>query len=281
MRGRPRSAGGGRRAPAAAIAALLVLSPLAGSAEASATVALVIDDLGYDRGAARRALALPPPVAVAVLPGAPHARSIARAARRAGTDVLVHLPLHGSAAAEESAALHAGMADERLRQGVRAALDAVPGAIGLNNHQGSAFTADLGAMRAVMDVLAARSRPLLFIDSRTTAATRAEAAARLAGVPVARRHVFLDHHRGADAIAAAVRDWLARARRDGCALAIGHPRPQTLRVLERLLPRADDVDRVGLRTYIERCGRNAPGGNQWQASSSPLPKARKSSRRSR
>lgn len=247
-------------------------------AAAPPTVALLIDDLGYDRHAARRALALPPPVAVAVLPHSPHGRAIARAAGRAGTDVLVHLPMQGASEAVEAGTLDGRMSNRELRRGVRRALDAVPGAIGVNNHQGSALTADLGAMRAVMQVLAARGRSLLFIDSRTTAATQAEAAARLAGVPVARRHVFLDHHRGADAVAASVRDWLARARRQGCALAIGHPHRQTLRVLERLLPRADDVDRVDLRTYIERCGINAPGGNTWQASSSPSPRARKSSR---
>lgn len=278
MREPVRSARRNGWARAAAVALALALAPATVAAQRP-TVALVIDDLGYDRTAARRALALAPPVAVAVLPHAPYAGRIARAARRAGTDVLLHLPMHGTSDYEETGALHPGMSDRRVRRSVRRALEAVPGAIGVNNHQGSAFTADLGAMRTVMQVLAARQGPpLVFVDSRTTVATQAETAARLAGIPVASRHVFLDHHRGQDAIAAAVRDWLARARREGCALAIGHPRPETLRVLERMLPRADDVDRVDLRTYIERCGHNVPGASPWQASSSLSPKARKSSR---
>ncbi len=266
---------------AVAIAAVLGIGLACAQARAAPvppTVALIIDDLGYDRASARRALALAPPVAVAVLPRAPHTARIARAARRAGTDLLVHLPMAGSSEAMETGALHAGMTRLHMRLAVSGALDAVPGAIGVNNHQGSALTADRAAMTAVMEVLAARDRRLLFIDSRTTAATQAEAAARSAGIPVARRHVFLDHTRDPGAIGAAVRDWLARARRRGCALAIAHPRAETLRILERLLPRADDVDRVDLQTYVERCGSNARGGRPWQAYSSRSPRARKSSR---
>lgn len=238
----------------------LLLSAAIGSVEAG-TAALLIDDLGNNRGLARRALALPPPVAVAVLPGSPYARDVARAAHRAGSDVVVHLPMEASGVTPAAGTLRSDMAPAEFRAHVDAALAAVPRAIGVNNHMGSGLTRERLSMDRLMHQLAARGG-LLFIDSRTTADSHAAAAARSAGLAVAHRDVFLDHDRDPAAIAGQVRRWLERARNHGCALAIAHPHPETLEVLERMLPRADDVRRVGLRTYVERCGTPAmrPGG---------------------
>lgn len=253
----------------------LLLGAAAASASAG-TAALLIDDLGYSRSLARRALALPPPVAVAVLPDAPYSRDIARAADRAGTDVLVHLPMEAAATAPTAGMLRADMDAATFRDRVAAALEAVPGAIGVNNHMGSRLTGEHAAMARLMRQLAAADGHLMFVDSRTTAATRAEAAARDAGVGVARRDVFLDNVREPGAIAGQVRRWLEQARRSGCALAIAHPYPETLRVLERVLPRADDVQRVDMRTYVARCGTPAREGASWRVSAYPSPMAPKS-----
>ncbi|MFW5969244.1 MAG: divergent polysaccharide deacetylase family protein [Halofilum sp. (in: g-proteobacteria)] len=248
---------------------VLLLALGAGQAAAAPTVALIIDDLGHNRESARRALSLPPPFAVAILPHAPRTDSIARAAGRAGTDILVHLPMEAERGPAAPHALLSSMGHETLRARLRRAIDSVPGAVGVNNHQGSGLTARGSVMDIVMRELAERSPPLLFIDSRTTAASQAETAAREAGVAVARRHVFIDHRRDTEAIARATEAWFERARRTGCALAIAHPRAATMRVLERKLPRAEKVERVDLKTYIERCGTPADGDGKWRVSSSP------------
>ncbi len=116
-------------------------------------------------------------------------------------------------------------------------LDTVPYAVGVNNHEGSRGTSDLLLMSELMPLL--RERKLFFVDSRTTAATVAETAAHIAGVPAASRNVFLDDVQSASAIriqfALAVRD----AREKGSALAIGHPHPETLKVLSEMLPEAE------------------------------------------
>lgn len=249
-------------------ALLLLLALGIGQAAAAPTTALIIDDLGHNRESARRALALPPPFAVAILPHAPHTGAIARAAGRAGTDVLVHLPMEAERGPAAPNALLSSMDDETLRARFARAVDSVPGAVGVNNHQGSGLTARASVMEVVMRELAERSPPLLFVDSRTTAASEAETAARKAGVAVARRHVFLDHRGGRDAIERATEAWFERARETGCALAIAHPRPDTMRVLEKKLPRAQGIERVDLMTYIERCGTPAPGDIKWRVSSS-------------
>ncbi len=272
----------GRVSDTAAWLASLVLvfagAAASGAPRPEATAALIIDDLGHDRARAQRVLALPPPITVAVLPETPHGRWIGRAAHRAGTDVLVHLPMATRPRPRGSTTLHAGMDASELDRRISAGLAELPMAVGINNHRGSRMTRNRSAMDRVMTALKRQRRPLLFVDSRTTSRTQALAAAKAADIGAAERDVFLDTDRDPKAIAEQVHRWLTRARVEGCALAIGHPYPETLRVLERVLVRADDVDRVDLRTYVQRCGRPPTGRQKWRASSSPSPTAPRSSR---
>lgn len=235
-------------------AAVALLTLLWGAGAQAATIALIIDDLGHNRERARRVLALPPPVTVAVLPEAPYSGLIARSAAAAGIEVLVHLPMEGENDRLPVPGLRAGVSGVRMREAVRGALAQVPGAIGVSNHMGSVLTADGPAMRLLMDALKAAPHPLLFVDSRTTPETVAETAAIRAGLGTTARDVFLDNDPTPAAIERQLHGWLRRARTTGCALAIGHPYPQTLATLERLLPRVQGVRRVGLREYIESCG---------------------------
>jgi len=118
---------------------------------------------------------------------------------------------------------------------VAADLDDVPGAEGVNNHMGSRASADRPTMDAVLSVL--KQRGLYFLDSRTTAFTvAAEEAGRL-GVPCRSRSVFLDDVADESAIRNQLERALGDARSEGAAVAIGHPHPKTLAVLERELPR--------------------------------------------
>lgn len=236
---------------------LALLTLLASLGAQAATVTLVIDDLGYNRDRARRALALPPPVTAAVLPDAPHARRIAEAADRAGIELLVHMPMQGHESDMHAGFLHADMDEMQFRQGIRKGLSAVPGAIGVNNHMGSVLTTDRRAMDLFMHELKAAPSSLLFLDSRTTPESVAHAAAGRAGLATARRDVFLDNDLSSAAIERQFHRWLRKARDTGCALAIAHPHPETLVVLERLLPHLQGVRRVGLAEYVKQCGRPA------------------------
>jgi len=234
-----------------------VAAMLAGSVAHAATVALVIDDLGYNRDRARRALALPPPVTAAVLPDAPYTTQIAHAADQAGIELLVHMPMQGEEDYMHPGFLRSGMSPMGFRQRVREGISQVPGAVGLNNHMGSVLTTDQGAMDLLMRELRAAPAPLLFLDSRTTADSVAFHAASHAGVATTRRDVFLDNDLDPAAIERQFTRWVRKARDNGCALAIAHPHPETLVVLERLLPHMNGVRRVGIVEYIRVCGRPA------------------------
>ncbi|HEX5134479.1 MAG TPA: divergent polysaccharide deacetylase family protein, partial [Thermoanaerobaculia bacterium] len=205
---------------------------------AQARIAIVIDDLGNDADALERIARWPYAVAGAVLPGLPGSAGAARRLAASGKEVLLHLPMEPDGyplVAPGPGVILRSDTDEAIAHTVIEDLASVPGAVGVNNHLGSAATADPRVMRAVVRVLAERG--LFFIDSRTTEATVARRVADEAALPAVSRRVFLDAVPSASAIERAYRDLLAKAKKDGSALAIGHPHPATLELLERELPR--------------------------------------------
>ncbi len=194
-------------------------------------IVLVIDDVGLDLAAAQRVIDLPVATSLAVLPYADAATTVAQRARRAGRDVLVHMPMEPLGLADPGPnALRLGLEREDLELRARWAMARVPGAIGFNNHMGSRFTQDPAALRIAMSAIAEEG--LIFLDSRTSAASRGSAVARGLGLDVLERDVFIDHELDADAILAALEEAETLALRRGHAVLIGHPHDITLDHLE-------------------------------------------------
>jgi len=204
----------------------------------AARIAIVIDDLGNDREAVERIARWPFRVAGAVLPGLPGSAETARRLSASGKEVLLHLPMEPDGYPRirpGPGVVLRSDSDEKIAQTVVDDLETVPGAVGVNNHMGSAATADPRVMRAVVRVLTARR--LFLLDSRTTEATVARRIADEEQLPAVSRKVFLDAVESEDALERSFRDLVLRAKKDGTALAIGHPHSATLALLERELPR--------------------------------------------
>ncbi|MEM1438299.1 MAG: divergent polysaccharide deacetylase family protein [Pseudomonadota bacterium] len=218
-------------------AAALAVTPTAQASDLGATprIAIIIDDLGYRAALDARILELPAEVAVAVLPNAPNTRHVAETAARQARDVLVHLPMQAlgpdGLADYAPVALRADVTRDELERVVAHALAAVPEARGINNHMGSLLTRQHKPMRWLMQTLACH-RDLYFIDSFTTAESVAHQMAQEAHVPTARRDVFLDDSHDEAEIRAQFKRLVRLAHERGAALAIGHPQPETLAVLE-------------------------------------------------
>lgn len=233
---------------------LLLSAWLVAATATAAELAVVMDDLGYNRDRAERVLALPAPVTLALLPFAPETAAIAARARQTGHEVILHQPMEALPASRGGrlpGTLTSEMTPEQFFEALEAALGAVPGVVGLNNHTGSRLTQDPAAMRRLMRVLAARN--LMFLDSRTTAATVAYAAAREASVPALERDVFLDHDPRLPALAAELQRALGIARRRGHAVLIAHPYDVTLAFLHQALAELpDDVSVVSLGRLAAR-----------------------------
>jgi polysaccharide deacetylase 2 family uncharacterized protein YibQ len=210
--------------------------------EGKGVVALVIDDVGYEESALSSLATLDGPLAISVLPSSPHAREAAALANKKKWDLMVHLPMDSAAGKPEKDSVGEKDSDDVIRERLAAALEHVPGAIGLNNHQGSTATADARVMRVVLRIV--KERSLFFLDSRTTAASVAPREARALGIAFLERDVFLDDAAAEaeapggvpEALESAWKKALGVARKKGHAIVIGHPHPATLEFLAKHLP---------------------------------------------
>jgi polysaccharide deacetylase 2 family uncharacterized protein YibQ len=196
--------------------------PTVASGVERGAIAVLIDDLGRSVDTIDRLAALGVPLGGAVLPFEPRTAEVAARLAERGLEVLCHLPMEALAGEDPGpGALDVGMRPRRLRAATRRALDAVPGAVGVNNHMGSALSEDREAMTAVLEVV--RARELFFVDSRTSPNSVGYRLARDLGVPAAERKVFLDGDRDPSAIRSELRRLLEIADRGAPAIAIGHP----------------------------------------------------------
>lgn len=250
----------------------LLLPGLAAGAPASQrpAISILIDDIGDRLGPGRQAVELPGPVALAFLPHTPHAAALAQLAHEYRKEVLLHLPMQAVEAGPLGpGAMTLDMDRAQFLRTLAANLASVPHLVGVNNHMGSLLTQHPGHMTWLMQALKRRG-DLFFLDSRTSAATVAEQMALENGLPALRRHVFLDHDRSRAAVEREFERLLALARRQGHAIAIGHPYPSTLAVLQarlqqleaagiELIPMTEMIRRQTERRSARRAG--SPNGS--------------------
>jgi len=212
--------------------------PPAGPSLAGPLLAIIIDDIGYQYGPAKKLINLGLPLTLSILPHSPHGQQIARLARKRGLEVMLHLPMEPSAYPKLKpgpGALLISMSPEELRQKTLDDIASVPGAKGANNHMGSRFTENSQALRPVLQVLADKN--MFFIDSITSTRSRAYSLARDMGLTTARRTIFLDHDHSLPAVRRQLQRILSMAQRGSQVVAIGHPHQATIQALAEFAPR--------------------------------------------
>jgi hypothetical protein len=200
-------------------------------------VAIIIDDLGYDKKIAKKLSRLNSGITFSILPHSPHQKSIARLAHENGIDIMLHLPMEPieyPAVNPGPGTLLTAMTPDELIRKLEKNLAAVPYIKGVNNHMGSRMTAESGQMYQIFSIL--KKRNLFFIDSRTTSKTLCKPSARLFQIPFAQRDVFLDHTQDPDFIRRQIKELIRIAQRNGQAVGIGHPHSITYEVLREMMP---------------------------------------------
>ena len=217
----------------------ILFAPLA-SAEAQPTslhastkiaqIAIIIDDIGYNRPAGEHIINVPGALTYAVIPFTPFAKKLATLAHTNNKEVLLHLPMEATVRKQlDTGGLTVHQSKYELKDLVNSSLSAVPYVTGFNNHMGSLLTTDRKAMEWIMEE--ASSQQLFFIDSVTNAASIAGKVASEHGIPNLRRDVFLDNNPSKDKIHRAFLLLLSKARKNGYAIGIAHPHPETIKYL--------------------------------------------------
>jgi hypothetical protein len=195
-------------------------------------VAIVIDDMGYNKKNCEALLDLDLNLSFAFLPFGPYTAQQASRANRLGRDVLLHFPMEASDLKWKPGpgTVTIAMDYPEIRRIFDDNLASVPYASGINNHMGSRFTQNNRAMRDFME--AVQETGLFFLDSRTSRNSVGVFMAKKMAVQTAKRDVFLDNVRDPQKIIIQLRKLVDVARRQGFAIAIGHPYPETLQALK-------------------------------------------------
>ena len=200
-------------------------------------VALIIDDLGYDKKMAKKFTQLNVTLTFSILPHSPFQQSIVRLAESKGLEVMLHLPMEPVEYPEvdpgPGTLFNSMSADELIAQLDRN-LNTLPNVKGVNNHMGSRLTAESTQLYQIFSVL--KQRGLYFIDSRTSAESLCEPSARLFQLPFAQRDIFLDHDPTPEFIRNQIKELIRIAKRKGQAVGIMHPHATTLKTLREELP---------------------------------------------
>jgi polysaccharide deacetylase 2 family uncharacterized protein YibQ len=200
-------------------------------------VAIIIDDLGYDRKIAEKLSNLNAVLTFSILPHSPYQKEIARLSQSKGFDTILHLPMEPieyPSVDPGPGTLLVSMTPDQLLQQLDKDLDAVPFIKGVNNHMGSRMTAESSQMYQIFTIL--KKRGLFFVDSRTTVDSLCKPSARLFQIPFAQRDIFLDHQQDAEFVRRQIKKLVRIAKRNGQAVGIGHPYAITYEVLREMLP---------------------------------------------
>ena len=198
-------------------------------------IAIVIDDMGVSHRRTANISSLDYPLTSSFLTYASNLRPQIAAAERAGHEIIAHLPMEPKASMNVSPdVLTVKMNEKQVAEGLNGMLDKFPGIAGVNNHMGSRFTEDAERMDVVMKEL--EKRGLFFLDSKTTPHSAGEKAAKDNRVRYVSRNVFLDNEDKFDYVMRQLRQTEAIARKNGYAVAIGHPKEQTYNALKVWLP---------------------------------------------
>lgn len=221
--------------------------------EGKAKVAIIIDDMGYQKEMADRIMNLNFPVTVSVLPFLPYSRYVAQLAKEKGMTVLLHLPMepHNSNVDPGKGAIFSTMSEQEIRAKFLANWQDVPYVSGVSNHMGSKITENRDIMKIILSEI--KEKNLYFIDSMTSPDSVGYQLSREMGIKTAQRTVFLDNEQDIDYIGNQIDVLKEFALKYGSAIAIGHPYCNTIDMLMEayLTFPAEGIEIVKLEELLE------------------------------
>ncbi|MBN2441371.1 MAG: divergent polysaccharide deacetylase family protein [Spirochaetales bacterium] len=199
-------------------------------------IALVIDDAGNNIEDLLPFLQFPGKLTIAVLPQLPYSREAATLIKESGKEVLLHLPMEAESGINPGpGALFVTDTTEEIIRKLQENLSTVPGAIGVNNHMGSKFTANPEKMEILFRYFS--QHKLYFLDSRTTNRSVSGELAAAAGIPFLRRNIFIDNIPVKESIRNQMEKGIALAKKMKYVILIGHVQnSEVLDVLYEILP---------------------------------------------
>ena len=199
-------------------------------------ISIIIDDMGYRLKSGQRAVNLPGDITYSFLPHAPHVNQLTQRAHEQNKEVMLHLPMEAVAGKKLGpGGLTECMTEKKFVKVLESSINSIPHVSGFNNHMGSRLTKSPLWMKRLMQEVAT-DKKLFFVDSKTTSDSVAFKVARAEGLNSIQRDIFIDHEDSKSFIQKQLRKLIKKAQQNGTALAIAHPKKNTLSELELWLP---------------------------------------------
>ncbi|RXI27480.1 hypothetical protein CRU89_05465 [Aliarcobacter trophiarum] len=159
---------------------------------------------------------------------------------------MIHFPMQASKNFKNSEVdtLNISHSYEKIEERVKKLRDWYPNATYTNNHTGSVFTENYESMDMLFRAL--KKYNFIFVDSKTTPNSVAKELSVKYQMPYIVRDTFLDNDRNFTAIQNQLKDAIKVAKKDGYAVAIGHPYDITIKVLKESKHLLNDVEPIFL-----------------------------------
>jgi len=198
-------------------------------------IVVVIDDMGISYKRTADIASLQAPLTASFLTYGKNLQKQIENSQKAGQEIMIHVPMEAQNATDIAPdVLTTQMGVEEIKKNIEDMIAKFDKVAGINNHMGSKLTEDKDRMLAIMEVL--KKHNMFFLDSKTSAASKAEEAAEETGIAYAHRHIFIDNNNDKEYILGQLQKAENVARKNGYAIAIGHPKSQTYEALKEWLP---------------------------------------------
>jgi hypothetical protein len=199
------------------------------------TIAIVLDDWGYNLNDVYSLEQIKYPITAAVLPNDRYSGPVGEELHSKGIEIILHLPMEPKEKnGLEKNTIMVTSGRQEILNTMDKDLASVIYAKGVSNHMGSKATSDIRTMSVVFSEL--KKRHLYFLDSYVISKSICLQLARKMNLPVLKRDVFLDDTENHEYIKKQMYILKAKARARGFAIGIGHDRKVTLEVLKEVMP---------------------------------------------
>lgn len=187
-----------------------------------AQIIFVFDDGGQNLSHLEPFLNLPIPITIAVLPRLAHSVEVAQKIRNAGKEVILHQPMQAlnSKVNPGPGAITPQMSEDEIISTLFYNINEIGPVAGMNNHEGSAITADAEKMAVILKL--ANEEGIYFLDSRTNSETKVPYVANLMGYSYYERNIFLDNEKTKENALQELKKGLEIANKKGSVIMIGH-----------------------------------------------------------
>ena len=192
------------------------------AAKNGAQLIFVFDDGGQNLGHLSPFLKLPFPITVAVLPQLAHSKETAAQVRASKNEVILHQPMQAVNAAVNPGpgAIKPEMSENQIISLLFQNITEIGPIAGMNNHEGSAITADAEKMATVLQFCSQEG--IYFLDSRTNVETKVPYVAGELGYSYYERNIFLDNEKTNENALKELKKGLDLANKNGSVIMIGH-----------------------------------------------------------